>query len=148
VPTIGLPDMLEIYELREMLDGVAARKVARSPGAADFVRTVLDPLLTKQRERGGDGDLAGLRDLDVEFHRAIWHASGNGRLAQVTDNLSGQIRLAWSGRPSGGVPRTLREHEAIMDAIAAGDPVRAERVSRAHVRHSVVAYEKAVTRLR
>lgn len=148
VPRIGLPDMREIYELREMLDGVAARRVALSPGATDFVRTVLDPLLTKQRERGDDGDLAGLRDLDIEFHRAIWHESGNTRLAQVTDNLSGQIRLAWSGRPSGGVPRVLREHEAIMDAIAAGDPVRAERLSRTHVRHSAVAYEKAVTRLR
>jgi DNA-binding GntR family transcriptional regulator len=148
VPRIGPADMREIYELREMLDGIAARKVAAAPGAEEFVRTVLDPLLTKQRERGDDGDLAGLRDLDVEFHRAIWHASGNGRLIQVTDNLSGQIRLAWSGRPSGGVPRTLREHAAIMEAIAAADPARAERASRAHVRHSAAAYEKAAARRR
>ncbi|TDC47400.1 GntR family transcriptional regulator [Jiangella ureilytica] len=148
VPLIGPADMREIYELRELLDGIAARKVAVSPDPAGFVRTVLDPLLTKQRERGDDGDLASLRDLDVEFHRAVWRASGNERLTQVTDNLSGQIRLAWSGRPSGGVPRTLREHEAIMDAIAAGDPARAERVSRAHVRHSAAAYEKAVSRRR
>lgn len=148
VPRIGPADMREIYELREMLDGIAARRVAHSPGAADFVRTVLDPLFTKQRERGDDGDLAGLRDLDVEFHRAIWHESGNVRLAQVTDNLSGQIRLAWSGRPAGGVSRVLREHEAIMDAIAAADPVRAERVSRAHVRHSATAYGKAAARQR
>lgn len=146
VPQVGLRDVLEIYELREMLDGVAARRVARSPSAAEFVRTVLDPLLVKQREHGGDGDLAGLRDLDAEFHRAIWHASGNGRLARVADNLSGQIRLAWSGRPSGGIGRTLREHEAITAAIAAGDPVRAERASRAHVRRSVAAYERALVR--
>lgn len=144
VPQVGLRDLLEIYELREMLDGVAARRAARAPSSAEFVRTVLAPLLTRQREHGGDGDLAGLRDLDVEFHRAIWRASGNARLARVTENLSGQIRLAWSGRPSGGIVRTLREHEAIMAAIAAGDAARAERVSRAHVRHSVAAYERAL----
>ncbi|SEF17412.1 GntR family transcriptional regulator [Jiangella alba] len=142
VPQVGLQDLLEIYELREMLDGIAARRAARAPSAAEFVRTVLGPLLARQREC--DGDLAGLRDLDVEFHRAIWRRSGNARLARVTENLSGQLRLAWSGRTSGGIVRTLREHEAIMAAIAAGDPVRAERVSRAHVRHSVAAYERAL----
>lgn len=146
VPEIGREDMLEIYELRELLDGIAARRVARSPSAGELVRTVLHPLLVKQREHGVDGDLAGLRDLDVEFHRAIWHASGNARLARVTDNLSGQIRLAWSGRPSGGITRTLREHEAIAAAIASGDAVRAERASRSHVRRSAAAYERALVR--
>jgi DNA-binding GntR family transcriptional regulator len=144
VPQIGLRDMLEIYELREALDGIAGRKVAQSTGAAEFVRSVLQPLLEKQHERADAGDLDGLRDLDTEFHRAIWHACGNARLAQVTDNLGGQSRLAWQLRPAGGIQRALREHQAIMDAIAAGNAERAERASRAHVRHSVVAFEKAV----
>lgn len=144
VPQIGLRDMLEIYELREALDGIAGRKVAQADDAEEFVRTVLQPLLDKQRERGEAGDLAGLRDLDTDFHRAIWHACGNVRLAQVMDNLGGQIRLAWQVQAAGGVQRALREHQAIMDAIAAGDPDRAERASRAHVRYSVVAFEKAV----
>lgn len=146
VPRAGLDDMLEIYELRELLDGVAARRVAHTPGAAQFVRSVLDPLLAEQRDLAAAGDLAGLRDLDVGFHRAIWHASGNGRLAEVADNLSGQIRLGWSGRPSGGIVRTVREHEAIAAAIAAGDAARAERASRSHVRRSVAAYERALVR--
>ncbi|PZF80580.1 GntR family transcriptional regulator [Jiangella anatolica] len=146
VPQVRLPDLLEIYELREMLDGVAARRVARAPHPADFVRTVLDPLLTEQRRYGGDDDLATFRDLDLQFHRAIWQASGNHRLARVAGNLGGQLRLAWSSRPSGGLARTLREHEAIMAAIAAGDPVRAERASRAHVRRSVIAFERALIR--
>jgi DNA-binding GntR family transcriptional regulator len=74
VPEIGLRDMLEIYELREALDGIAGRKVARADDAAEFVRTVLRPLFDKQRERAEAGDLAGLRDLDKDFrlrHRPI-----------------------------------------------------------------------------
>lgn len=144
VPEIGLGDMLEIYELREMLDGIAGRKVARLNDPAEFVRTVLQPLFDRQRECSEAGDLPGLRDLDMQFHRAVWHASGNGRLAQVTDNLGGQIRLAWARWPAGGIRRALDEHQAIMDAIAAGDADCAERVSRAHVRHSVRAFEEAV----
>lgn len=144
VPEIGLHDMLEIYELREALDGIASRKVARTADPATFVRTTLQPLFDQQCERAAEGDLAGLRDLDNYFHRAIWHASGNGRLAQVTDNLGGQIRLAWQVQASGGMQRALREHQAIMDAISAGDPDKAERAARAHVRRSVLAFEEAV----
>ena len=50
-----------------------------------------------------------LRDLDTDFHRAIWHECGNARLAQVTDNLGGQSRLAWQWQVAGGVQRALRE---------------------------------------
>ncbi|WP_406080119.1 GntR family transcriptional regulator [Micromonospora sp. NBC_00858] len=144
VPEIRLQDMLEIYELREALDGIAARKVAKAgPEAAGFVRTVLQPILDRQHECAEAGDLAGLRDLDTDFHRAIWHECGNARLAQVTDNLGGQSRLAWQWQVAGGVLRALREHQAIMDAIASGDPDQAERAARAHVRLSKAAFEKA-----
>lgn len=146
VPEIGLRDMLEIYELREALDGIAGRRAAEAEDAAKFAATVLRPLLARQRDRAVAGDLAGMRDLDREFHLAIWHACGNARLAQVTDNLGGQIRLAWQVKASGGVRRGLREHQAIVDAIAAGDARRAERASRAHVRNSRAAFEKAARR--
>src|SRR5262245_45375841 len=60
VPEIGLQDMLEIYELREALDGVAARKAAQADSAAELARTVLRPLLARQQERATAGDLAGM----------------------------------------------------------------------------------------
>ncbi|WFE35210.1 GntR family transcriptional regulator [Micromonospora sp. WMMD975] len=144
VPEIGLRDMREIYELREALDGIAARKVTEAGAGADFVRDELQPILERQHECAAAGDLAGLRDLDTAFHRAIWHRCGNARLAQVTDNLGGQSRLAWQWQVAGGMLRALREHQLIMDAIVSGDPSRAERAARSHVRLSRAAFEKAV----
>ncbi len=140
VPEIDLQDMREIYELREALDGLAGRKVALQADSDVFVDTILQPIYEAQQLSVQAGNIVGLRDLDLEFHRAIWHASCNERLAQVADNLGGQIRLAWGRHLPGVMERALHEHLAIMQAIAAHDPAAAERASRAHVRKAFAAF--------
>lgn len=150
VPEVSEQDMREIYELREVLDGIAARNAASLDDPVTFVSDVLKPLLAEQRRRADAGDGIGYSDADMAFHRAIWHASGNSRLATVTDNLGGQLRFGSgsSSRLPGRIPEALREHDAIMAALAKGDAARAERESKAHVRRSAVAFEKAVRRER
>jgi DNA-binding GntR family transcriptional regulator len=146
VPEVNVQDMREIYELREVLDGIAARNAAAMPGAATFVDHMLKPLYARQESAQLLQDAIGYSDADLEFHRAIWQASGNSRLAQVTDNLVGQVRFGSgsSSRLPGRIVSALHEHASIMEAVAAGDSVRAERESRAHVRRSAAAFEKAV----
>ena len=146
VPQVNVQDMREIYELREVLDGIAARNAATLPGAAAFVHGTLKPLYDKQEASQSAQDTVGYSDADLEFHRAIWNASGNSRLAQVTDNLVGQVRFGSgsSSRLPGRIAAALHEHASIMEAVAAGDSARAERESRAHVRRSAAAFEKAV----
>ncbi|MCA1222539.1 GntR family transcriptional regulator [Streptomyces sp. 8L] len=147
VPEVAVEDMREIYELREALDGIAARNAAGAKDAEEFVRRTLRPLYEEQRrlldEHGGEGYSA----VDVAFHRAIWHASGNARLAGILDNLGGQLRFASgsSSRVPGRVPEALQEHEAIMAALAAGDSALAERLSREHVRRAAEAFGGVVT---
>jgi DNA-binding GntR family transcriptional regulator len=146
VPEVNVQDMREIYELREVLDGIAARNAAIGPGVAAFVHDTLQPLYEKQEASQVLIDTVGYSDADLAFHRAIWHASGNSRLAQVTDNLVGQVRFGSgsSSRLPGRIAAALHEHASIMEALAAGDSARAERESRAHVRQSAAAFEKAV----
>ncbi|MGA8117338.1 MAG: GntR family transcriptional regulator [Actinocatenispora sp.] len=145
VPEVSGQDMREIYELREVLDGIAARNIASRPEAAKLAGERLRPLLRRQRTRAQRGDVAGYSDVDVEFHRALWHAAGNSRLAQVADNLLGQLRFGSgsTARVPGRMPCALEEHESIIEALEAGDPERAERVSREHVRRSAAAFEEA-----
>jgi DNA-binding GntR family transcriptional regulator len=146
VPEVSVQDMREIYELREVLDGIAARKLASADNRRELVKTVLRPLYDEQRKLVRLGDAVGYSDVDMAFHRAIWHAAGNTRLAQVTDNLLGQLRFGSgsSSRLPGRTTQALREHVAIMDAMAKGDAERAERVSREHVRRSADAFEQFV----
>jgi DNA-binding GntR family transcriptional regulator len=147
VPEVSVQDMREIYELREVLDGIAARNAASLTDPAAFVEEVLRPLYEQQQERVSEGDGIGYSDVDMAFHRAIWHVSGNSRLAQVTDNLGGQLRFGSgsSSRLPGRIPDALREHATIMDALAKGDATRAERESRAHVKRSATAFARAAS---
>jgi DNA-binding GntR family transcriptional regulator len=143
VPEVAVRDMREIYELREALDGIAARKAAALPGVETFVQGTLQPLYDEQRRLLEEEDGAGYSDVDIEFHRAIWHVADNVRLLQFMDNLGGQLRFG-SGSSSqvpGRIRHALGEHAAIMAAIAEGRPADAERLSREHVRHAAEAFE-------
>lgn len=135
VPEVSSSDMREIYELREVIDGIAARNAARKRKRAALT-AMLRRLLSEQRQLVGRGHLSGYSDLDLRFHQAIWHASSNSRLTVVAENLVGQVRAGSGGssRLPGRLPTALREHEAIIAAIADGDHEEAERLARAHVR--------------
>ncbi len=142
VAEVSPDDMEEIYELREVLDGMAARKAAGRPNRALAAR--LTKLLKQQQQCVDQGDLVRYSDLDVEFHYAIWEAAGNARLQQVADNLLGQVRFGSgsSSRLPGRLPDALHEHGAIIAAIEAGDPVAAEREGRHHVRLAGEAFQR------
>ena len=142
VPDVSLTDMREIYELCETLDALAARKVAMLPDHAEFALRTLRPLVERQRNHAGGAQ--GPCSADTGFHRAIWARSGNQRLASILENLGGQTRLASSLTESTWSPSAaLREHEAIKDAVAAGDGDRAALLSAEHARRSLEAFEVA-----
>lgn len=147
VPKVSHKDMLEIYELREMIDGIAGRNAASSPDRTELCE-LLNKLLHRQRSLVRRGRRADFVDLDDQFHRAIWQAAGNGRLLQSVENLLGQVKLGSGGPPRepGRLSVAVEEHASIVDAIAGGDPVRAERECRAHVRHAAEAFQRVHAR--
>ena len=60
---------------------------------------------------------------DIKFHRLVGSASGNAVLASLLEGLSAPTNRArvWRGRTQTGAhERTVREHQAILDALVAG----------------------------
>jgi DNA-binding GntR family transcriptional regulator len=135
VPLLGRDDLLEIYELREAVDGIASRRAARSEDRERLV-TTLEDLLERQRASVDVADLDTYAELDVAFHRAIWQGSNNRQLASLSENLLGQVRIGnnISVRAPGRPQIALQEHATIVDAIRRGDAPGAERATRTHVR--------------
>ena len=133
VPRFGAADVPEIYELREALEsqgaGLAAKRAG--PGLGSTLRRLL-------REQRACDDLERYGDLDLEFHRALWEASGNRRLAQVAETIAGQLRLliSTSALVPGRIGSSLDEHEAIVQAIEDGRPAQAARAMRRHVQRA------------
>jgi DNA-binding GntR family transcriptional regulator len=149
VPEVDREDMRELYELREVFDGIAARRAA---GLADRDPLVnrLTELLATQTERVAAHDLTGYGDLDALFHQEILIAAGNGRLLQVAENMIGQLRFgrATSARVPGRPDAALIEHGEIIATIAAGQQGQAERLARRHVRRSATALHRHLSRSR
>jgi DNA-binding GntR family transcriptional regulator len=143
VPEINTEDLLELYELREAVDGIAARRAAVT---ADRAQTAdrLAELLERQRAAVGDGNLPAYGELDLAFHRLIWEASGSRRLLPIAENLIAQVRLGnrLSARATGRLPGALDEHEAILHALRDGDARAAERHTRRHVREASQALRR------
>lgn len=125
----------ELIEARALFEGEAAALAATAieAGKIDELRALLVKM-----ERAGDSSSAF--DVDKRFHIAIAAATGNS-LVQTVIEMLWTIReqsplcvhMFAQARREGVTPR-VAEHQAIVDAIAAGDPQAARDAMRSHLR--------------
>lgn len=117
-----------VYEVRSALEALAARLAART-------RARLDPaLLARGRAAARAGDTAALIEADLAFHHAIYAASGNPLIAQSAGRHWHHVQRAMGAslQLAGIRDNVWNEHQAILEAIHAGDAARAERLARQH----------------
>ena len=134
VPRRSVSDLHEMFELREALEGMAARGAAQRATEAENVALTA---LCDAYERADDWREWAAKG--TEFHTRIALAARNARLSAALDQLKAQIVLARRSElraSRGRGDEAAREHRAILAAIAARDADAAERHARAHVRRS------------
>jgi len=140
-------DLTEIYELRELLEGAAARTAAISASEETLAR--LGALVSESRELHAKDDLDGLATLLGAFDVVIYEQVTNERIRALIENL--KAHLARIGRLTEDIPgrvkASVQEHAAIVDAIVARDAKRAELAMRAHIR-SVLSDQLAAAEAR
>ncbi|WP_018467127.1 GntR family transcriptional regulator [Calidithermus timidus] len=129
-------DIREIYSLREVLEGLAARLAVENNGKT--LPKKLEKILAQQRKAAQASDLEAYGDLDLEFHKTLWEASRNKRLLAVAETIDGQIRLLINSSAviPGRLPLSLAEHEAVLEAVSRHDAEGAEAAMRAHVQRA------------
>jgi DNA-binding GntR family transcriptional regulator len=139
VITLSSEQLLEIYHVREALEGMAARLAAeRMPGAE--VKE-LQTLLAEHRRQVEleQGRAYFQREGDLDFHYRIVRGSHNHRLVSLLCNdLYHLVRMyrCQFGMVSPRARRAFREHAQIVDAIADRDGELAEILMRRHIRAS------------
>ncbi|WP_188990005.1 GntR family transcriptional regulator [Saccharopolyspora thermophila] len=131
-------EIVELFELKEMLEGMAARLLA-ARGAVP----VLDEL-EENIERSGHavarGDAEGYATLVHEFHELIVRGADNTQLQSHYRTLMNQLayhRLVSASltRP-GRLGASLAEHRHVLELIREKDGFGAEFAMRDHVRSS------------
>jgi DNA-binding GntR family transcriptional regulator len=139
VATITMRDIEEIYALREVVEGLAARLAAQAIDQGDIAR--LRSLIEEGQEALAAQDYHTYADVDLRFHGLIRRASGNQRLQRIMESLDGQIHIliTTSAAVPGRGTASVDEHRRVVEALEAGDPRAAEEAMRAHVAHARAA---------
>ena len=148
VVTLSSTQLIEIFHVREALEGMAARLAAQhmSDGEIADLKRLLDQH-GEQIER--DTEHAYFqREGDLDFHGRVIQGSHNARMINLLCNdLYHLVRLYryQFGMPGKRGRRAFVEHEHIVDAIERRDPEMAELMMRAHIRASRENVERLLT---
>ncbi|MFM7553482.1 MAG: GntR family transcriptional regulator [Actinomycetota bacterium] len=128
-------DLDRIYELRSVLEPQAA-ELAAARGTDEQRAALADVIARTHAELGRAApDRRALIALDRELHRQIWAMTGNGMLEQTLEWLFSHVLRRWNvlldrAEELGNV---MAQHEAVVDAIVAGDADRARAAMARHV---------------
>ena len=136
VVSLSPVELLELYEIRESLEGMACRLAAERMTEAqiDELRRVLDTHERDEAFQAGRGYYQ--QEGDFDFHYRIIQGSGNRTLSNLLCNELYQLvrmyRIQFSATPNR--PRqAFAEHHRILDAIADRDGELAELLMRRHI---------------
>lgn len=136
---LSFAGLIEIYQLREALEGLAARLAAESMQPAEIAE--LRALLARHREQVAE-DPSGAyfqKEGDLDFHFRIAQGSRNGRLIAMLCNdlyfLARMYRYQF-GMSGDRSQVALDEHGLIVEALADRDGESAEWLTRRHIRAS------------
>jgi DNA-binding GntR family transcriptional regulator len=126
-------DLIEIYELRELLETAAVRIAAESMD--DEARARLERI-SDESQKLKKGNTARLAALLSQFDDVLFEQVHNSRIRALIENL--RAHLTRIGHLTEGIPGRIEasvdQHERIVEAIAAHDPLAAERHLRDHIR--------------
>ncbi len=129
-------DLLDIMNIRERIEGLAARYAAQN--LTDAGRKELTHIVGLQDHYFETGDIEHMRRIDDEFHEAICRLSGhsviNDTLVPLHRKTRRYRRIAMEDSARAAVTR--QEHRAIYDAIMAGDADLAEKLTARHIKNA------------
>lgn len=129
-----------LYQVRSVLDGLAAREAARRQANLSF------RLIGAGRSATRGRDLRAMIEADLAFHRAIYEAAGNPLLLQTSERNWSHVRRIMGATLShaGARHAVWDEHEKMLELIVSGRPEAAQQQALLHCER---AGESLVARL-
>ncbi len=125
--------VMELYAMREILAGVAARFAAEQASPMEI--QTLQELVTQQ---GTAKDPVSAARLNDRLREAITSAAHNEFLTRATNSLNDALELLGATTYSmpGRIESGWKENKKIVEAIARRNGTVAEEAARLHVRHA------------
>jgi len=133
VSSIRLEDVIEIYEIREVLDALAIRLFLRTNNVEkiDEMRNHVQSM----KEALDRQDFQMVVRHDIEFHNCYLDNTGNARLGNIMISLHDQINrfLSLTSNDEEKCIRSYNDHKRVIEAIDDGDYAKAEKMMNEHI---------------
>ena len=145
VKDLSEKEIVELYQIRAVLEGLAARLASKRVGEVQlrqFESIVSKHDLKAMRNEGYDE----FTKLNKSFHSMIWAAAGSPKLENMLANLYDacsqyrNLSMLVPGRPDS----IYEEHSAICEAIKCHDCDKAELLARTHYENTALALIAAI----
>lgn len=149
VAPLTVEDMAELFEMVGALEGVASRRAARRPEPERLeVVTRLRQINCQLGAVDGEDPQSAMRaqDLHESLHETLLMAGAGSRLLAELESLRPQVARyghAFAGASLRDLEQSVHEHEAIIDALEAGDPA-IERLTVLNWRKGAERYRRIV----
>lgn len=133
IARFGRDDILEIYDMRLLLETAATQRAAKRMDARVLTELTREADQLAAAPDSADWTRAAL-EFDVRFHDAIAIASGNRRLRQEIAKYRLQVRAfcRMTGNV-GNLREALAEHQLVLKALAERNPAAAGQAMAKHV---------------
>jgi DNA-binding GntR family transcriptional regulator len=130
---ITLEDLVDIMSIREHAEGLAAYYATQNR-TEDYIRE-LKTIAELQDFYYGKKDLNNLQKMDDRFHDTIYELTGSAVLYDTLLPLHKKTQRfrKISIQDTARVPKSVGEHHAIFEAIAAGNAELAEELMNKHI---------------
>jgi DNA-binding GntR family transcriptional regulator len=133
VAKVGLPELIELFEVMAELEAMCARLAARRATHDDVAH--IEEALNACEQAAGEGNANQYYYVNERFHQLIYQTCGNAYLVQQTVALKTRLkpyrRLQLQLRNR--MAQSLTEHRDIVQAIKLGNGEQAASVAREHV---------------
>jgi len=138
-------EMVSIFDLREVLEGLAARRAALN--ISDIQIKKLKDFSTAFQTSISLPDVGSYAKVDRSFHNYVTEIGAKEFLKNILQTYN-IISFSYQVVSSEGLVRppteTINEHIAIIDAIGLRDPASAEELMRQHFRHSIATLKSEI----
>jgi DNA-binding GntR family transcriptional regulator len=146
VVKISVREVLNARFVREAIECALVRSAAELIDSEGLAR--IERLVEEQKQAADAGDSARFYALDEAFHRAIADCVECDPALRVVESARAQTdRVRYLSLPDASpLALLIAQHEAILAAIRARDPERAEAAMRTHLREILSALPRLAER--
>ncbi len=126
VTKLSFEDIRQIYQVRMELEGLAVDLLTKrlQPEHEETLQQWLDKM---RKEILEEGNLIQLYQADLEFHRTIWHLSGNRYISELLERIVAPLFAFYLLRTRSGGPEDIKAHQKVLDAMRAKAPSEARK---------------------